>query len=219
MKSFVEYSNVGYGSYENQDFKEGDEIVITTKLNGIAARYGWHLYEANTWWKKVLRFFNLVPKWVFCYGNKWTHITKELEDNHISIYNEIAKQEAFQYLRHGYTVYGEIVGAEAYTDHHYGCLPDQHMFYCYDVRDNVNNKWLDHDDMEEFCLDHGIDTVPVQFRGHYTHGMVANYIDYNPISTETNEGVVVKHVKEQDHPMGRQIFKFINRDFNEEMND
>ena len=213
VKTFVKYSDIENGKYYDRCLKNGDEIVITTKLHGTSARYGWHKYEANTWWQKTLAFLHLAPEWVYCYGSRNVQLQWKLSKRNYyegDVYGKILEQENLKKIPKGFSVYGEIVGHGIQKGWNYACLPDQHNFYCYDVRDNVNGKWLDHADMVAFCEKYEITTVPIQFVGHYAEGMIANYIDHNPISTEVNEGVVVKPTTEKTGPMGRFVLKFIN---------
>jgi len=71
-------------------------------------------------------------------------------------------------------------------------------------------RWLDHDDMIDFCYRYDIPTVPVIFNGQYKQDMYKQFIDINPVSDEINEGVVLKPIKEKTGAMGRFILKFIN---------
>ena len=204
MKSFVKYTDLSHGN--NKSFKEGDEIAITTKLNGIHARFGWHKYEANTWWKKILRFFCILPTWVYCIGNKDEHFTNK---NVGTLYYQIDKEQHLHDIPKGFTLYGEIIGDKVKTGWKYD-YQNQQKFLTFDVRDNVKNRWLNHREMVTFCDYHGIDRVPIQFVGHHAENIEQNYIDYNPLSDEVNEGVVVKPTIEQSIAGERQIFKYIH---------
>jgi RNA ligase (TIGR02306 family) len=213
IKSFIKYTDMENGKYYDRNIVEGLEIVITTKLHGTSARYGWHKYEANTIFQKVVKFLRLNPTWVFCYGSRNVQLQSRLSKRNYyegDVYGKILKQDNLKLIPKGFSVYGEIVGDGIQKGWKYGCGPGEHKFYCYDVRDNLNERWLNHDEMMEFCQNNMITTVPIQFVGHYSQGIVKNYIDHNPLSNEVNEGVVLKPQVEQVGPMGRYILKFIN---------
>jgi len=209
VKSFVKYTDMENGKYYDRCLKEGEhEVVITTKLHGTSARYGWHKYEANVWYQKMFSFLKVAPRWVFCYGSRNVQLQSKLSKKTYykdDVYGKMLKQHNLKSIPKGFSVYGEIVGDGIQKGWTYGCGKDEHKFYCYDVRDNVNEKWLDHADMMAFCEKHNIPTVPVRFIGYYAQGIIANYIDHNPLSDEVNEGVVLKMTTEQTGPMGRYI--------------
>lgn len=213
IKSFIKYTDMENGKYYDRCLKNGDEVVITTKLHGTSARYGWHKYEANMWYQKVLKFLHLAPKWVFCYGSRNVQLQKKFSKKTYygeDVYGKIGVQENLNLIPKGFSVYGEIVGSSIQKGWTYGCAENEHKFYVYDVRDNLEGRWLNHDEMTDFCDANNLTTVPVQFVGHYQEGMIANYINHNPLSSEVNEGVVVKPTIEKTGPMGRFILKFIH---------
>lgn len=224
IKSFIKYTDMENGKYYDRCLKNDDNIVITTKLHGTSARYGWHKYEANMWYQKILKWLRLTPEWIFCYGSRNVQLQSRLSKRNYyeeDVYGKILKQENLRIIPEGYSVYGEIVGAGIQKGYTYGCLEDQHRFYAYDVRDDLEGRWLNHNEMVNFCNQHCITTVPIQYVGPYIEGMISKYIDVNPLSTETNEGVVIKPTEEKIGPMGRFILKFINDEYylEQEKND
>lgn len=228
IRSFVKYTDMENGKYydrclENLTDTDANgnvgpaEVVITTKLHGTSARYGWHKYEANTWWQKILKFFRLTPEWTFCYGSRNVQLQSKLSKKNYydgDVYGKILKQEGLkEKLPKGFSVYGEIVGSGIQKGWAYGCKENEHKLYVYDVRDNQEGRWLNYHEMKGFCQLRGITIVPIAFVGHYSPGMIANYIDHNPLSNEVNEGVVVKPTTERIGPMGRFILKYINDNY------
>jgi RNA ligase (TIGR02306 family) len=216
IKSFVKYTDIENGKYYDRCLKDGEQVVITCKLHGTSSRYGWHKYEANVWYQKILKFLHLTPEWVFCYGSRNVQLQSRLSKKNYyegDVYGKILKQYNLKEIPKGFSVYGEIVGYGIQKGYSYGCDTDEHKLYVYDVRDNVNGKWLDHGDMIVFCQLHGLTPVPLMYSGPYSQDLVKYFIDKNPISKEVNEGIVLKYTKETIGPMGRFILKFINDEY------
>lgn len=225
LKAFKKYTDVEHGKYWTREMRPGDKIAITTKLHGTSFRAGWFKTEANTWWQKILKFFHLLPEWTFAWGSRHVQIQVKWLKRHPGMkiasqgveFGDVYSKMVTQYdLRNripkGYAVYGEIVGDGIQSGYMYGCAPNEHKLYLYDIREG--ERWLDYTGDGNFfqkSIAMGLETVPLLYVGEFAEGKIDEFIDVNPLSDETNEGVVVRPVVETTHPLiGRVVLKWIS---------
>lgn len=225
VKEFKEYTEVEHGKYYGDELKEGEPVVVTCKLHGTAARYGWFKREPVTLLDKVRKFFGILPEWQFCWGSRRVQIQAKPDKKHSGfksekqgvefgdVYTKIKEQYKLEVrIPKGYAVYGEIVGPGIQKDYCYGLASGNHEFYVYDVMHN--GKWLEHREMQEFCEQYGFTPVPLMYTGPYSKAVIEMYLAHNPISHETNEGIVVKPLPERTSPKcGRLLLKYINPEY------
>lgn len=214
IKAFVKYTDMEHGKYYDRCLQDGETVYITQKLHGTSARYGWHKTEANVWYLKLLKFLRLLPKDTFCYGSRNVQLQYRLSKKNYyegDVYGKIAKEyELKERIPKGYALYGEIVGDGIQKGWNYGCETGQHVFYVYDVRDTVNERWLNCDEMFAFCDEYRFQTVPLHYKGPYNSQLIKDYLDMNTLSDEINEGVVIKPEVNRTGPMGRFVLKYIS---------
>lgn len=225
---FKEYTDVEHGKYYAEKALVEDELVVVTqKLHGTSARYGWFPKQPKNILERALNALGLLPKWEWCWGSRRCQIQAKPGKKHDGfkseaqgvnfddVYTKIGKQEKLKYkVPYGYAIYGEIVGWGIQKGYLYNCGLNEHDFWCYDVYNVLEKRWLDHNEMEVFCIDHGIKTVPVLTVDKYSKELVEALIDVNIISGEVNEGIVVKPVKERISSFcGRVVLKFINEEY------
>jgi len=101
-------------------------------------------------------------------------------------------------------VYGSKV-----QDMHY-CCKGAFGFRAFDIL--AVGKYLDVDEFLEVCSKHGIETVPVLYRGPYTLDQVKSLSEGSTTLGESHirEGVVVKPIKERMNPkVGRVAMKYV----------
>src|SRR3990167_5044086 len=67
--NFSKYTEIeNYKNFPNL-FQTGDSVWVLEKIHGTNFRAGWVKCEVNTWWKKVKKFFGLLPAYEFVYGS------------------------------------------------------------------------------------------------------------------------------------------------------
>jgi RNA ligase (TIGR02306 family) len=223
---FKQYTDVEHGKYyDRQVMTTGEEVIVTQKLHGTSARYGWFIRPQRTWLDKVRAFFKILPEWEFCWGSRRCQINSKPEKSHDGfkseaqgvdfgdVYTKIKKQEKLEkLLPKGYAVYGEIVGWGIQKGYLYNCGLNQHKFYVYDVM--KDGKWLDYDEAVKFCEEIGLTHVQLMYRGPFVIDNIKPFLEKNPISNEINEGVCVKPVVDRHSPlMGRVVLKYINPEY------
>lgn len=214
--SFKKYTDIENIKYYDRVIADGEMVVVTQKLHGTNFRAGWLPNEANTLWKKLLKLLGVLPSWEFCWGSRNVQIQNKLfhrgyydED----VYTKIVKQyDLKNRIPKGYVIYGEIVGDKIQKNYMYGCKPGEHKLYVFDVW--KDGKYLD---WGHFLMaaypggTNGIEIVPTFYAGPYDKKHIESLIEENPLSNETNEGLVIKPIIERESPtIGRVIVKFIN---------
>ncbi|HLX53987.1 MAG TPA: RNA ligase family protein [Aquella sp.] len=225
VREFREYTDVEHGKYYDRVLQDGEPVVITQKLHGTSARYGWFKRDPISWLDKALNFLGLLPGWQFCWGSRRCQIQSKPGKTHGGfkdekqgvdfgdVYTKIAKQEGIrEKIPKGYAVYGEIIGWGIQKGYLYNCGLNQHKFYVYDVMHN--GKWLNHAEMMAFCEMTGLETVPVLYQGPYHKDRIDEFITVNKISKEPNEGIVIGPAIDRTSPTcGRIKLKYINPEY------
>jgi RNA ligase (TIGR02306 family) len=79
----------------------------------------------------------------------------------------------------------------------------------------VGGRFLDWDDFVAVCDRHGVETVPVVYRGPFSMEVAKAYADgMSTIADHIREGIVVYPVKERNDPkVGRAVLKFIGTEY------
>lgn len=225
---FKQYTDIEHGKYYDRNVMTTDEpVIITQKLHGTSARYGWFPRPKRNILDRVKAYFGMLPEWEWCWGSRRAQINSKPSKSHPGfksdkqgcdfgdVYSKIAKQENLKYkIPKGYAVYGEIVGWGIQKGYLYNCGKDEHQFWVYDVYNVKDKKWLDYAEAKALADDWGLIHVPLVYSGPFRKDTVELLLDKNVISKEINEGVVVKPVNERSSPlMGRVILKYINPEY------
>ncbi len=182
-------------------FKENEDVVVQEKLHGTNARASVLPFIANTWRKKLKKFFGLAPAIEKCYGSNNVDISAATdykgfygEDVYGKTFNAM---DVFSKLQVGEIVFGEIIGPGIQKSYEYGLT--EHRFVVFDAKrlcpDGKSFEWLAPCDVEQLCKDRGFEYVPVLYRGRYNkeliYGLTKGPSVYDP-KTKVREGVVVK---------------------------
>lgn len=222
VREFKEYTDVEHGKYYDRVLQDGEPVVITQKLHGTSARYGWFPRTPISLLDKALNFLGWLPGWQFCWGSRRCQIQSKPGKTHGGfksekqcvefgdVYTKIKKQENLEEkIPKGYSVYGEIVGGGIQKGYLYNCGINQHKFYVYDVM--KEGKWLSFAERMAFCEMVGLEAVPVLYQGPYSKAVVEEKLVINVISKEPNEGVVCEPAIDRTSPAcGRIKLKWIN---------
>lgn len=215
--NFRKYTDIENFKHYNQLFVEGEWVWISEKLHGTSARYGYFPTAPNTFWKKVKKFFGLLPKYEFCMGSR----NVQLQDKRrwdgfydTNVYAKIAHQEDIRTkLLEGEAVYGEIIGSGIQKGYAYGCNPGEHKFYVYDVmREGV---YLDYMSLVDFCAKRGFSLVPQLYDGPYRVEIAKDLTkgDSTIGGQKVREGVVIKPWIETTCLIGRKVLKLLSDDY------
>jgi len=217
---FCKYTDIENIKWYNNLFTENEPVVMTTKLHGTNARYGWVPFDANTLYRKILKFFGFLPKWQFVWGSHNVQIHDKSE--HKGFYEEDVYSKIFrQYnldakIPEGYVVYGEIVGDGIQKNFNYGCARGEYKLYIFDIMfvdEDGTHKYLDHWDFIDMAERMELPVVPIVYVGPFNINQANILVGQNPLSNETNEGLVIKSINEKISPIGRKIVKMINPDY------
>lgn len=191
VDSFFRYSHL---------FKPGETVVVTEKIHGASARYGWHdgrLYcGSRTEWKKE------DP------NNLWWKAAKNTP--HLAEFCEANPD---------LTVYGEVFGQV--QDLKYGAKPGQVFFRAFDLmRGNQWVPWAEAIQLAGYNSDGSftnfpkLDWVPIIYIGEYDESYIRALADGKsliPGANNIREGVVVKPVIERTDPeIGRVQLKIVS---------
>lgn len=110
---FHEYGGVENIKWYPDLFQEGEEVVIQCKLHGTNCRAAMLPTIANTFWKKLLKFFKLLPAYERYYGSNRVQISTK--SNYKGYYGidtyglTLNKVGAFDRIKPGEIIYGDII--------------------------------------------------------------------------------------------------------------
>lgn len=216
--NFHKYTGIENGKNYPELFEQGERVVVSEKLHGTNARYGWVKFEASTLWKKILQFFKLAPEYEFVFGSHNVQLQDSPFDKTYYGTNVYAKMISQYNLKEvipkGYALYGEIVGDGIQKGYSYGCKPGEHRLYLFDIM--KDGTYLDDAEFVQAVVDLNLPKVPVIYRGPYNKDKIKELVSGSSIldpSQHVREGIVVKPVKEQKTYMGRKIVKLINEEY------
>ena len=117
--NFNKYTDIQNIKNHPSVFEDGEEVYISCKLHGTSFRAGWVENEANTYWKKVKKFFGLLPKWGFIVGSRNIQLTYGNKDKTFykeNVYTKTAEVlDLKSKLKFGEVLYGEVVGCFHYN--------------------------------------------------------------------------------------------------------
>lgn len=217
---FREYTDLeNIKNYPNV-FTEEDIVAITEKIHGTNFRAGWVPSEPTTLWKKILKFFGLLPRYEFVYGSHYVQL-QDKPKNHTGYYDTNVYLEAVEkynlrdIIPLGYVVYGEVYGDGIQKGYMYGCKPGERKLAVFDIFEVESESYLDFEHMSELLDLEDLPQAPVDFIGRYYPGLpeeLATYESHFP-NTPVREGVVMRPLQESKAYMGRKILKCINPEY------
>lgn len=215
--NFKKYTDIENYKWYQDLFVQNEEVYISEKLHGTSFRAGWFKTEANTWWKKALKFFGVLPEWEFCWGSRNVQIQDKLFHTgyyDTDVYTKMVKQyDLKKLLPKGFAVYGEIVGDGIQKGYTYGCKNGEHKLYLYDMY--FNEQFLDHDAFAHYCQILNLPRVPELFVGNFDKSLIDQYRggDSTIGGQKVREGIVIKPIFEIQSYMGRKVLKCISDEY------
>lgn len=217
--NFYKYTDIeNYKNYPNV-FQEGEEVFISEKIHGSNWRAGYVEAVADTFWKKIKRFFNKLPKYEFVYGSHNVQLQNKSKNRKgfydTNIYYEIVeKYDIKKKIAPCQVLYGEVYGGGIQANYDYGCAPGEHKLVIFDVQ--INGKYLNALEAKAFCEDRALPFVPVLYQGPFNLSKVVELTKGNSVLCPTQkirEGIVVKPLIEQACHMGRKILKYVSDEY------
>jgi RNA ligase (TIGR02306 family) len=213
--NFRKYTSIENAKNYPGVFQPGEPVIVTEKIHGTNFRAGFVPTVANTFWKKVKKFFGRLPEYEFVFGSHNIQLQDRPFDKTFyvtNLYAEIVqKYDLKTRLLNGEVIYGEIYGAGVQKDYTYGHADGQRSLVVFDAMFDGQYK-----NAEEH-MNLGLPTVPVLYEGPYDHELILQFTKGASVlcpSQAVREGIVVKPRVEATHPMiGRKILKFINDDY------
>lgn len=205
-------------------FDEDDEVVITEKIHGTNFRVTYVKRYTKGLINKILSWFQ--SPYQFLVGSRNVQIGegRECAFYGTDVYSKIAKKYSLYDIMKehpGYELFGEIYGVDSDTgvkiqDLTYG--KDQLDVVFFDLM--IDGKYVTYDEFMNFCNEHNLPTVPLLFRGTFTHEVLESCTSGDSVLAKINgskqirEGAVVKDPNETNHPrIGRKILKSISVDY------
>lgn len=226
--SFTAYSDIENFKYYDRVFQDGEQCYVSEKLHGTSFRAGWFPMPANTLWRKIKKFFGMLPEWQWCYGSRTVQIQDKLMHKGYydeDVYTKMVKQYNLKELiPKGIAVYGEIVGWGIQKNYYYGCKEGEHKLYVYDFqklnscRTDVANPdggkytYVDYPLFNRMCNAFNLEPVPKLYVGPYDRKIIEPMRDGDSLvgGQKVREGIVIKAIPEATCCAGRKLFKWIS---------
>lgn len=227
---FHQYNGLLNVKWFPSKFRPDELIQAQEKLHGTNARATIQPYNANTWWKKIKRFFGFTPKVEFCYGSNNVQL-QEKEDRggnayySTNVYKKAFEQiEAKRKLEVGETIYGEIIGWSNETpiqkNYTYSIPKGELRFILFDVKITLPNgtmRWLKPNEVHAFSIQRGFEMVPVIYQGpfismEFQKQNTLGCSVYDP-KTKVREGIVIKSLDNYDEAGNKRALKFISESY------
>lgn len=183
-------------------FQPGEIVAYQEKLHGSNTRFGLVPFEANTFLKKVKKFFGLAPKYEYVYGSN--NVQLQHRSGYTGFYGEdvyakvFEKVNAANKVKPNEVIYGELIGEGIQKNYDYG-HKGEHHFVLFDVKiinEDGTQRWLNPGEVEDYATDRGFDFVPTVYIGPYSDlDHVKSFTLGNSVycpKQKIREGVVVK---------------------------
>lgn len=219
---FVKYTSLNELRALPNRFKDKDVVVITEKIHGTNARFGWLPTEWKpTLWNKLKYFLGLIDDWEFCIGSHniqiaaYTRKETETEAFGNSVYEKIAKKYVHVARNYyGLIFFGEIYG-QGIQDLTYG-VKGEPEFVCFDIYSAATHSFLDYSCMRNICEANNIPMAPLLYEGKYDRKMVDLLVSGNSCIEGANhirEGIVIRADSYYDDCYGRKVLKYRSLDY------
>jgi RNA ligase (TIGR02306 family) len=205
-------------------FKEGELVSVTEKIHGTNGRAGWVKYDCNTWWKRVKRFFGIIPEYEFVFGSHNVQLQDKpkipnyyKKEISVNVYAEAVKKYRLkEIIPNGVVIYFEIYGSGIQKGYTYGCKDGERKLVVFDIKDERKNAYEDPYKMVAVCDYLNLPTVRELYRGPFDLEKIKKLATGDSVfepSQKVIEGVVIKPVKERTSYMGRTILKLLNDEY------
>jgi RNA ligase (TIGR02306 family) len=198
--NFHKYNGLDNIKWFPDMFQAGEQVVIQEKLHGSNCRAGIVPTEANTTWKKIKKFFGMLPEYEQVYGSNNVELTNKANKNGYygsDVYGAVLKRiKAFDKIVPGEIIYGELIGEGIQKNYTYG--RQDHHFVLFDVKTQAggeSSRWLTPTEVESYARARGFDVVPTLYEGPYNKDLAYELTKgdsvYDP-KQKVREGIVIK---------------------------
>lgn len=218
--NFHQYNGLDNIKWYPEKFKPDEFVVLQEKIHGTNARAALMPFVANTFFKKLKKFFGFAPEYEFCYGSNQVQLQNK--PGHKGFYGEDVYGKVFaalqveEKLRPGEAIYGEIYGDGIQKNYNYG-LKGEHAFVLFDVKvteADGTQRWLDPDEVQEYAFQRGFKMVPEVYRGQFHSLEFVKQYTVGPSilcpQQKVREGVVVKAYKNYSEFGNKRALKVIS---------
>lgn len=224
---FHKYNGVGNIKWFPNMFIEGEtQVVIQEKLHGTNARASVQIFQANRWYKKLLKFFGTRLGWgdyttENCYGSNNVEISANLaykgyygEDVYGSVFKKL---DVFSKIKCGESIFGEIIGPKIQTDaYSYGLKEHKFILFDVKVKEVDGQRWLSPNEVQVFAKERGFEMVPVLYEGVFNkemaHSLTKGPSVFSP-ECKVREGIVIKSAENYNIEGNKQALKWVSEDY------
>ncbi len=217
--NFSKYTDIeNYKNYPN-GFGPDDEVVVTEKIHGTNFRAGCVRCVADTWWKKILGFFNWLPEYEFVFGSHNVQLHNgnplkcEVACN--NVYKKaVEKYKLREILEPGEVIYAEIYGYGIQDGYNYGCGPGEFGMVVFDLM--LDGQYQNTSNLIAFCETRGFIMPPILYQGQFDLNKIKGLTIGNSVlvpSQKVREGVVIKPIKESMAYFGRKVLKLVSDEY------
>lgn len=214
--NFKEYGGLDNFKNYNKLFEPGELVVITEKIHGTNFRCGLVKNDANTLWRKFLKFIGRLPEHEFVFGSNKVQLQRQPRKKTYYDENVYAKTALplAKLFKPGEVLYGEIYGSGIQKDYAYGCAEGEQRLAVFDLV--IDGVYQDHDTVASWCRDKGLLMVPELYRGVWDEA-VARSLTKGPSvlapSQKVREGNVIRTLTEQKCFLGRKMLKLVSDEY------
>ena len=202
---FPKYTDIeNMRSYPNV-FREGEQVVATEKIHGTNVRVGAVVEDGVVLTMAGSRQLRRAEPGGMEYLNNPYWFPLAIEGVQELLSTALA-HGAKQVIVFGET-FGSKIQSYDYGMHALG-------FRAFDIM--IDGEWLNYDVFTTLCEMHGVETVPVVYRGPFSIDAIRNVSNGSSLvgGTHGREGVVVRPIIEQFNPtIGRVILKYVGDDY------
>jgi RNA ligase (TIGR02306 family) len=232
---FKSYDKMSHFKNYPSLFADGEEVIVTEKIHGTNFRAGWVPTVADTWWKKIKKFFGKLEPFEFVYGSHHVQLQDKKGWNGYYEFNVYAETVEKYWLKtripKGYVIYGEVYGPGIQKGYGYGLPTGEHQLRIFDVMvydESVHQmKYINWMGVEIMASLLKCKTAPVIYKGPFRSDLVKEWeqgpsligwypndeVIVNTPAQEHREGVVIKPVEEIQTYMGRKVLRSINPEY------
>jgi RNA ligase (TIGR02306 family) len=200
---------------------DGKEVVIQEKLHGSNCRASIQKSSADTFLKKIRKFFHMLPEYEFCHGSNMVQLQNRRNCTGFygsDVYGAVLeKVNAYKKLQPGETIFGELIGPGIQKGYEYGHT--EHHFVLFDVKvtkEDGSQEYLSPNDALKYAKERGFDFVPVLYQGIFNFEL-AKQLSMGPSvycpKEKVREGVVIKDALDYSNHGGKRALKLISEEY------
>jgi len=223
---FPEFTDVENINNFPEAFVDGEEVIVTEKIDGSCDRIGFSITRDGDIDIKAgsMSYKRTMPLlWDLPSNPYWYPLTTEPVVKLLKFYSGIMKKEFEDnnLIERNITLFGEVYGGSIRGGHKsmdYG-TPTAYGFAAYGLK--VDDIFIDWNKLQSLCARFRVPTVPVIAKITFNMEELKKLVIGNSLLAQQNgkiehirEGIVIYPIKERRDPkLGRCILKMLNPDF------